>query len=198
LFLGLLQRRDGRRNTTAPVAGCSANGSSYSACRDLEPHFSCSFIYVRLAVHRNPGANLWPYCSCENSQVWRPSAGEASCATNRRWGPMQSAQWQALRSALARSRVLSKVLTGLVLAALFLVPLFFSRLIAMIGAYPPITAPALTIVGAMMMQNVAKIRLEGLHRIDPGIPDHRCHSVFVLNCRWSGAWVHQLCRRERI
>ena len=27
----------------------------------------------------------------------------------------------------------------------------------MIGAYPPITAPALTIVGAMMMQNVAKI-----------------------------------------
>jgi xanthine/uracil/vitamin C permease (AzgA family) len=27
----------------------------------------------------------------------------------------------------------------------------------MIGAYPPITAPALTIVGAMMMQNVVKI-----------------------------------------
>lgn len=48
-------------------------------------------------------------------------------------------------------------LTGLVLAALFLLALFFSPLIAMIGAYPPITAPALTIVGAMMMQNVAKI-----------------------------------------
>ena len=27
----------------------------------------------------------------------------------------------------------------------------------MVGGYPPITAPALTIVGAMMMQNVAKI-----------------------------------------
>jgi AGZA family xanthine/uracil permease-like MFS transporter len=27
----------------------------------------------------------------------------------------------------------------------------------MIGGYPPITAPALAIVGAMMMQNVAKI-----------------------------------------
>jgi adenine/guanine/hypoxanthine permease len=27
----------------------------------------------------------------------------------------------------------------------------------MIGGYPPITAPALTIVGAMMMQNVNKI-----------------------------------------
>lgn len=48
-------------------------------------------------------------------------------------------------------------LTGLVVAALFLVALFFSPVIAMIGAYPPITAPALTIVGAMMMQNVAKI-----------------------------------------
>jgi adenine/guanine/hypoxanthine permease len=48
-------------------------------------------------------------------------------------------------------------LTGLVVASLFLVALFFSPLIAMIGAYPPITAPALTIVGAMMMQNVAKI-----------------------------------------
>src|SRR5207244_4711891 len=48
-------------------------------------------------------------------------------------------------------------LTGLVVAALFLVALFFSPLIAMIGAYPPITAPALTIVGAMMMQNVEKL-----------------------------------------
>ena len=28
----------------------------------------------------------------------------------------------------------------------------------MIAAYPPITAPALTIVGAMMMQNVTKIQ----------------------------------------
>jgi adenine/guanine/hypoxanthine permease len=48
-------------------------------------------------------------------------------------------------------------LTGLVVAALFLLALFFSPLIAVIGGYPPITAPALTIVGAMMMQNVTKI-----------------------------------------
>jgi AGZA family xanthine/uracil permease-like MFS transporter len=48
-------------------------------------------------------------------------------------------------------------LTGLVVAALFLLALFFSPLIAMIGGYPPITAPALTIVGAMMMQNAAKL-----------------------------------------
>jgi adenine/guanine/hypoxanthine permease len=48
-------------------------------------------------------------------------------------------------------------LTGLIVAALFLFALFFSPLIAMIGGYPPITAPALTIVGAMMMKNVTKI-----------------------------------------
>src|SRR5262249_57042281 len=35
-------------------------------------------------------------------------------------------------------------LTGLVVVALFLLALLFSPLIAMIGAYPPITAPALT------------------------------------------------------
>jgi AGZA family xanthine/uracil permease-like MFS transporter len=48
-------------------------------------------------------------------------------------------------------------LTGLVVAALFLLALFFSPVIAMVGSYPPITAPALVIVGAMMMRNVTKI-----------------------------------------
>jgi len=48
-------------------------------------------------------------------------------------------------------------LTGLVVAALFLLALFFSPLVAMVGSYPPITAPALVIVGAMMAQNVGKI-----------------------------------------
>jgi adenine/guanine/hypoxanthine permease len=48
-------------------------------------------------------------------------------------------------------------LTGIVVALLFLVALFFSPIIAMIGSYPPITAPALFVVGAMMLQNVAKI-----------------------------------------
>jgi len=48
-------------------------------------------------------------------------------------------------------------LTGLVVAGLFLLALFFSPIIAMVGSYPPITAPALVIVGAMMMQNVVKI-----------------------------------------
>ncbi len=48
-------------------------------------------------------------------------------------------------------------LTGLTAAALFLLALFFSPVIAMIGSYPPITAPALVVVGAMMCQNVTKI-----------------------------------------
>jgi AGZA family xanthine/uracil permease-like MFS transporter len=48
-------------------------------------------------------------------------------------------------------------LAGLVVAALFLLALFFSPLVVMVGSYPPITAPALVIVGAMMIQNVAKI-----------------------------------------
>lgn len=48
-------------------------------------------------------------------------------------------------------------LTSLTTALLFLLALFFSPLIALVGSYPPITAPALVVVGAMMMQNVRKI-----------------------------------------
>ena len=62
-----------------------------------------------------------------------------------------------VESAAAWKQAVERGLTGLVVAALFLLALFFSPLIAMVGGYPPITAPALTIVGAMMMQNVAKI-----------------------------------------
>ena len=47
-------------------------------------------------------------------------------------------------------------LTSLTLAALFLLALFFSPLIAMVGSYPPITASALVVVGAMVCQNVTK------------------------------------------
>jgi AGZA family xanthine/uracil permease-like MFS transporter len=48
-------------------------------------------------------------------------------------------------------------LTGLVTAALFLLALFFSPVIAMVGSYPPITAPALVMVGALMARNAARI-----------------------------------------
>lgn len=51
-------------------------------------------------------------------------------------------------------------MTALVVAALFLVALFFSPLIEMIGNYPPITAPALVLVGAMMSKNMGRVAWE--------------------------------------
>jgi len=48
-------------------------------------------------------------------------------------------------------------LTGLTVAMLFLLALFISPVVAMVGSYPPITAPALVIVGSMMMSNITKI-----------------------------------------
>ncbi len=51
-------------------------------------------------------------------------------------------------------------LTSLATAALFLLALFFSPVIAMVGGYAPLTAPALVLVGAMMLRNVSKIDWE--------------------------------------
>lgn len=48
-------------------------------------------------------------------------------------------------------------LTAVTAAVLFLLALFFGPVIAMVGSYPPITAPALVVVGSMMMRNVTKI-----------------------------------------
>ena len=48
-------------------------------------------------------------------------------------------------------------LTSVVVASLFLLALFFSPLIAMIGGYPPLTAPALVMVGVMMFANTRSI-----------------------------------------
>ncbi len=48
-------------------------------------------------------------------------------------------------------------LTAVTTGCLFLVALFFYPFVEMIGNYPPITAPALVIVGSMMMWNVTKI-----------------------------------------
>jgi AGZA family xanthine/uracil permease-like MFS transporter len=49
-------------------------------------------------------------------------------------------------------------LTALTAAVLFVLALFFSPVIAMVGSYAPITAPALVIVGSMMMQSVTKVQ----------------------------------------
>jgi AGZA family xanthine/uracil permease-like MFS transporter len=48
-------------------------------------------------------------------------------------------------------------LTAVTVAVLFLVAPFFSPVIEMLGGYAPITAPALVLVGAMMLKNVARL-----------------------------------------
>ena len=48
-------------------------------------------------------------------------------------------------------------LTALTVAVFFIGALFLSPIIAMVGSYPSITAPALVVVGSMMMRNVTKI-----------------------------------------
>lgn len=48
-------------------------------------------------------------------------------------------------------------LTSLTVAVLFLLALFFGPLITMVGSYPPITAPALVVVGSMMIRHVEHI-----------------------------------------
>ena len=45
-------------------------------------------------------------------------------------------------------------LTALTVAGLFLLAPFFAPVISMLGGYAPITAPALVLVGAMMMRNI--------------------------------------------
>ena len=52
--------------------------------------------------------------------------------------------------------------TALVVAGMFLLALFFGPVIAMVGSYPPITAPALVMVGAMMMRGASKIDWDDL------------------------------------
>ena len=48
-------------------------------------------------------------------------------------------------------------LTAVTVAGLFLVALLFSPVITMLGGYAPVTAPALVLVGAMMLRNVANL-----------------------------------------
>jgi AGZA family xanthine/uracil permease-like MFS transporter len=48
-------------------------------------------------------------------------------------------------------------LTAHTVAALFLVAPFFSPVVEMLGGYPPVTAPALVLVGGMMLRNVQNL-----------------------------------------
>ncbi|MBP7570818.1 MAG: NCS2 family permease, partial [Acidobacteria bacterium] len=53
-------------------------------------------------------------------------------------------------------------LTAVVAGALFLAAVFFGPLVAALGSYGPITAPALVLVGSMMMANAARIAWDDL------------------------------------
>ena len=48
-------------------------------------------------------------------------------------------------------------LTAVVTGALFLIALLFEPLVRMMASYPPLTAPALVIVGALMMQSARRV-----------------------------------------
>ena len=58
-------------------------------------------------------------------------------------------------------------LTAVVVATLFLLTLFFAPLVEFIGSYPPITAPALVLVGALMVQSVREIAWEDMSEAFP-------------------------------
>jgi adenine/guanine/hypoxanthine permease len=58
-------------------------------------------------------------------------------------------------------------ITAVVAGLLFFIALLFSPLVGMVGSYPPITAPAFIIVGAMMMTNAARIDWDDLSE---GVP----------------------------
>lgn len=58
-------------------------------------------------------------------------------------------------------------LTALTVATLFLLALFFAPLFAMIGSYPPITAPALVVVGSMMLKSIRKMNWDDPTEIVP-------------------------------
>lgn len=72
-------------------------------------------------------------------------------------------------------------LTSVTVGGLFLLSLFFGPLIGMIGEYPPVTAPALIIVGTMMMHNAVRIQWQDYSESIPaflmmaGIPF--CYSI---------------------
>ncbi len=72
-------------------------------------------------------------------------------------------------------------LTSVTVSILFLLTLFISPLITMIGSYTSITAPALIVVGSMMIKNVLKIQWDDFTEAIPcflmitGIPF--CYSI---------------------
>jgi AGZA family xanthine/uracil permease-like MFS transporter len=59
-------------------------------------------------------------------------------------------------------------LTALTVAVLFLAALFFGPVVEMLGGYAPITAPALVLVGGMMLVNVRHLAWDDYTEVVPG------------------------------
>ena len=59
-------------------------------------------------------------------------------------------------------------LTSVTTALLFLLALFASPIVAMIGSYPPITAPALVLVGSLMLRNAGRVEWSDASEAIPG------------------------------
>lgn len=58
-------------------------------------------------------------------------------------------------------------LTAVVVGACFILAMFFAPFVQMVAQFAPITAPALIIVGAMMMKNIANIKWEDYTEAGP-------------------------------
>ena len=58
-------------------------------------------------------------------------------------------------------------LTAVTVAVLFVVALFFYPVVEMVGSYPPITTPALLVVGVMMMRSITAIDWADLTEVIP-------------------------------
>ena len=80
-------------------------------------------------------------------------------------------------------------LTAVTVGVLMLACLIFSPLVQSIPAFA--TAPALLYVGAQMLRS-ARNRLGRHDRSRTGIPDHRLHAVYLLDCRRYCIRLYQL------
>ena len=85
-------------------------------------------------------------------------------------------------------------LTSIVVGILFLFTLFFAPIVQAIPAVA--TAPALILVGALMMGALAEVEWSDPSGGDPGLPHRYHHSAELLDCQRPRLRHHQLCGVE--
>ena len=85
-------------------------------------------------------------------------------------------------------------LTAITTGVLFLIALFFAPYAQYIPSAA--TAPALIIVGSMMMKPLTEIEWGRSGRRHPGFSDPDRHSVDLFDCQWPGLRYHRLCAAQ--